>query len=292
MGRTRLTMYAPLQSAAKGLHEMWRFVVVKNYRLIAIAIMLLAAIVGSGVALTQAQVVGDQRMYMPMALRSAAAPTPVPTAVPTPTPSAPANPIYNGVATYYDWADGSGACLFDPIPGDLMVGAMNGAQYNNAALCGAYVQITGPKGVITVRITDMCPANECNVGHIDLSREAFGKIADISAGRVPITWRVVSPALSGPVRYHFKDGSNPWWIAVQIRNHRNPIARVEYRTSGGAWMTLPRMEYNYFIQDKTMDAGPYTFRITDIYGNMLIDNNIPLNVGQEVPGAAQFPKGP
>ena len=32
------------------------------------------------------------------------------------------------------------------------------------------------------------------------------------------TWQVVSPALNGPIAYHFKDGSNQWWTAVQVRN--------------------------------------------------------------------------
>jgi expansin (peptidoglycan-binding protein) len=154
-----------------------------------------------------------------------------------------ANPIHQGVATYYD-ATGAGACMFDPSPGDLMVAAMNAEEYNNAAVCGAYVYVTGPKGVVTVRIVDLCP--ECKAGHLDLSREAFAQIADLPQGRVPIAWQVVSPALTGPIAYHFKDGSNQWWTAVQIRNHRNPIAKLEYRNSGGQWITVPRTSYNYF----------------------------------------------
>jgi hypothetical protein len=73
------------------------------------------------------------------------------------------------------------------------------------------VYVTGPKGVVTVRIVDLCP--ECKAGHLDLSREAFAQIADLTQGRVPITWQVVSPALAGPIAYHFKDGSNQWWTA-------------------------------------------------------------------------------
>lgn len=200
------------------------------------------------------------------------------------------NPVHQGIATYYD-ATGAGACSFDATPEDLMVGAMNADEYDNAALCGAYVFVTGPKGSVTVRIVDLCP--ECKVGHLDLSREAFAAIADPVAGRVDITWQIVSPALSGPISYHFKDGSNQWWTAVQVRNHRNPVARFEYQAESGAWIEVPRTDYNYFVQTEPgMGPGPYHFRVTDSYGNVLIDSGIPHVENGTVDGAAQFPAGP
>jgi expansin len=201
-----------------------------------------------------------------------------------------ANPIHQGIATYYD-ATGAGACMFDPSPGDLMVAAMNAEEYNNAAVCGAYVTVTGPKGVVTVRIVDLCP--ECRAGHLDLSREAFAQIANLPQGRVAIIWQVVSPALTGPIAYHFKDGSNQWWTAVQVRNHRNPIAKLEYRDDGGQWVTVPRTSYNYFVQTNPgMGPGPYTIRVTDSYSNTLTDSGIPHIENGTVNGAAQFPLGP
>ncbi len=201
-----------------------------------------------------------------------------------------ANPVHQGIATYYD-ATGAGACSFDATPEDLMVSAMNADEYDNAALCGAYVFVTGPKGTVTVRIVDLCP--ECKAGHLDLSREAFAAIADPVAGRVDITWQIVSPALSGPIGYHFKDGSNQWWTAVQVRNHRNPIARFEYLSEGGVWIEVPRTDYNYFVQTEPgMGPGPYQFRVTDRYGNLLADSGIPHVENGTVDGAAQFPAGP
>lgn len=215
-------------------------------------------------------------------------PTPTPPSSPapiSPTP-APGSEVHTGEGTYYA-ADGSGNCSFDPSPENLMVAAMNQVDYNNAALCGAYVEITGPKGVVVVRIVDRCP--ECAAGDIDMSPQAFAEIADLPQGRVPISWRIVSPELPGPIVYHFKEGSNQWWSAVQIRNHRNPIATFEYRTSSGTFKDLPRANYNYFIEEKGMGPGPYTFRVTDIYGHVITDSNIPLIIGGDVPGNAQFP---
>jgi len=199
------------------------------------------------------------------------------------------NPLHQGIATYY-YATGAGACSFDPSPGDLLVAAMNAEEYDNAAVCGAYVFVTGPSGSVSVRIVDLCP--ECKAGHLDLSREAFSRIADLPQGRVPITWRVVSPSLTGPIVYHFKDGSNQWWTAVQIRNHRNPVARLEY-LAGGQWLAVPRTAYNYFVQTNPgMGPGPYAFRVTDSYGNVLIDSGIPHVENGSVSGAGQFPPGP
>lgn len=201
-----------------------------------------------------------------------------------------AQPIHQGIATYYD-ATGAGACSFDPAPGDLMVTAINADEYDNAALCGAYLSVTGPKGAITVRVVDLCP--ECRTGHLDLSQEAFARIADPIEGRVDITWQIVSPVLNSPIVYHFKEGSNPWWTAVHVRNHRNPIARFEYRVADGDWVDVPRTDYNYFVQTNPgMGPGPYTFRVTDIYGNVLSDSAIPHVENGSISGAAQFPPGP
>jgi expansin (peptidoglycan-binding protein) len=200
------------------------------------------------------------------------------------------NPIHRGIATYYT-ATGDGACMFGPSPNDLMVAAMNAVEFNTAAVCGEYVRVTGPKGTITVRIVDLCP--ECQAGHLDLSQQAFAQIADLPQGVVPITWQVVSPALSGPIAYHFKDGSNQWWTAVQIRNHRNPIAKLEYLNASNQWVSVPRTDYNYFVQSGPgMGPGPYTFRVTDSYGNVLTDSGIPLVVNGTVNGSKQFPPGP
>ena len=199
------------------------------------------------------------------------------------------NPIHQGIATYYD-ADGRGACSFDPSPQDLRVAAMNAEEYENSATCGSYVFVSGPQGTVTVRIVDLCP--ECKAGHLDLSREAFAQIAELPLGRVSITWQVVSPNLEGPIAYHIKDGSNPWWTAVQVRNHRNPIQKLEYLVDGG-WIEVPRTSYNYFVQTNPgMGPGPYTFRVTDSYGSTLTDDGIPHLENGTVSGAGQFPPGP
>jgi expansin (peptidoglycan-binding protein) len=192
----------------------------------------------------------------------------------------------NGRATYYA-ATGSGACGFDPSPNDLDVAAMDAPEWGGSAVCGECVQVTGPKGEVTVRIVDQCP--ECEPGHLDLSQEAFGKIADVSAGNVTITWQVVACNVQGPVQYHIKDGSSQWWTAIQVRNSKLPIAKLEYKTGAGAYTNVARVDYNYFVVDQGVGPDPYMVRITSQNGEVLEDSLPAVVANANVPGGAQFP---
>ena len=195
--------------------------------------------------------------------------------------------VHTGEATYYTFASGAGACMFDSTPGNLMIGAMNQIDYAGSRICGECVSVTGPKGTIVIRIVDLCP--ECPQGNIDLSPQAFSLIGDIPLGHVPITWQQVPCDLNGPILYHFKDGSNQWWTAVQVRNHRYPIYSLEYRTPQGSFKHVGRTEYNYFVEPAGMGPGPYTFRVTDIYGHVLVDSAVVHTENASVPGRGQFP---
>lgn len=195
---------------------------------------------------------------------------------------------FTGEGTYYD-ADGTGNCSFDATS-DLMVAAMNAADYDHAAWCGACVAVSGPQGEVTVRIVDQCPG--CAEGDLDLSREAFALIAPLSAGRVPITWRPVPCDVAGPIAYQFKDGSNPYWTAIQIRNHRYAIATLEARDAAGAYVPITRADYNYFVASDGLGPGPYTLRVTDTRANVLEDTGIALGDAVARSGTAQFPVCP
>jgi expansin (peptidoglycan-binding protein) len=193
-----------------------------------------------------------------------------------------------GSGTYYA-ADGTGACGFDASPSDLMVAAMNVADYDHAAWCGACLEVTGPNGVVTVRVVDECPG--CSHGDLDLSQQAFAVLSPLSAGRIPIIWREVACDVTGPIGYHFKDGSNAFWTAIQIRNHRWPIAALEVQ-SGSTSQAISRVDYNYFVETSGLGAGPYTLRVTDTRGHSLQDSGIALGAAITRDGTAQFPACP
>jgi len=167
------------------------------------------------------------------------------------------------------------------------VAAMNTTDYDSSNISGACIEATGPKGTIKIIITDRLP--EGNPGDIDFSESCYHLIANPSDGRVPIYWKVVPADVEGPIKYHFKEGSNPYWTAVQIRNHRYPIKKVEYLTKNGIFKEVNRTYYNYFVEESGMGAGPFTFRVTDTKGHVLIDEGIKHLEKGDVNGKAQFP---
>ncbi|MFD5131563.1 expansin EXLX1 family cellulose-binding protein [Streptomyces olindensis] len=242
------------------------------------------------VAVSQGSTASATPTPKPEPKRSTASPTPTPTPT-TATPSARTSPTrapkpaprpasdtaplagrikpgatYQGVATHYDAGDGDGACLFGPSR-DLMVAAMNTTDYETSKACGAHVLVRAANGAsVTVRITNECPL-PCAPGQLDLSKEAFAKLAGLSAGRIPVTWSLLSPSTSDTVSIRYKTGSSRHWCAIQALGHRNPLARLEVR-AGGGWTRLTRTEYNYFLSpDGTGCGGP--LRLTDIYGEQL-----------------------
>jgi expansin (peptidoglycan-binding protein) len=192
---------------------------------------------------------------------------------------------YRGVATFYG-ADGGGNCMFDPSS-NLMVAAMNAADYEASKACGAYVLVRSAGGTtITVRITDQCP--ECALGQLDLSAQAFAKLAAPSTGRIPITWKLLSPGLSGTISIRYKTGSSRYWCAIQVINHRNPLALLEVRT-GHTWKALSRSDYNYFISPSGAGCGG-SLRITDIYGQRLVVDGVPVKPDVTQATGVQFAK--
>jgi expansin (peptidoglycan-binding protein) len=153
-----------------------------------------------------------------------------------------------------------------------LTGAMNTADYEGSKACGAYVVVRAAGGAsVTVRITNECPG-DCAVGQIDLSAQAFARLAAPSAGRVPITWELARPGDVGTVSVRYKTGSTRYWCAIQVIGHRNPLARLEVR-SGSGWRRLARADCKYFLaEDGGGCGGPA--RITDIYGERLAVDGI------------------
>ncbi|OLZ59134.1 hypothetical protein AV521_46010 [Streptomyces sp. IMTB 2501] len=116
---------------------------------------------------------------------------------------------------------------------------MNVTDHESVKACGAYVLVRAASGA-TVRIVNECPW-PCAPGQLDLSRQAFPRLADLSVGRLPITWSLLSPDLPGRIAIRYKTGSTKWWCGIQVIGHRNPVAALEVRAAGG-WRQLPRTD--------------------------------------------------
>lgn len=192
---------------------------------------------------------------------------------------------YQGVATVYKAGVGDGACSYGPS-GDMMIAAMNTTDYEVSKACGAYVRVRATNGAsVTVRITNECPL-PCAPGQLDLSEQAFAKLAPVSTGRISVSWSLLSPDTAGTISIRYKNGSSPYWCGVQAIGHRNPLARLEVR-AGGGWRQLTRTDYNYFLSPDGSGCGG-AIRITDIYGERLTINGIALRPDAVQSAGVQF----
>ncbi len=140
--------------------------------------------------------------------------------------------------------------------------------------------MTGPKGTVRVMVMDQCP--ECEPGHLDLSREAFARIADPVRGIVDVSYRLVAdPPLSGPLTFRIKEGASQWWFAVLVAGHGNPLRSVEVRQgSSGPWRAAARESYNYWLIESGAGPGPYQIRVTDTRGHRATATGIRMAPGK------------
>lgn len=169
-------------------------------------------------------------------------------------------------------------------------GAMNTADYNTAAACGACVEVTrqdtGQSVVVT--IVDQCPIatnSKCVSGHIDLSQAAFSQVGNVGdgyignrAGKGQINWKYVPCPTGGDVSFRLKEPDNEFWNEVLVQSHRAPIQSVEVRVDG-TWVPATRQEYNYWAPpENDFGSPPFRVRATDIHGNF-VEANLELQAG-------------
>lgn len=197
--------------------------------------------------------------------------------------------VHTGDGTYYEGGYIGGCANLDDIAGSYYVAAINKIDYRAGNLAGAYLKVTGPSGKsINVLITDTLADGEGKKGDIDLNIDAFKQIEPLVTGRMIVSWEIIPLPTDQPIQYVYKPTSTEYWMQVQVRNHRYPVKKLEIMDSNGQYKELPREEYNFFTLNNP-GKGPYTFRVTDIYGHVLIDKNIPLSPTSAVNGAANFP---
>ncbi|MFI5890962.1 expansin EXLX1 family cellulose-binding protein [Actinoplanes sp. NPDC051513] len=187
----------------------------------------------------------------------------------------PSTSAKSGKATFYDLGGGTGNCSFPSAPADDLFVALGPEQYSAGAACGTYLDVTGPKGKVRVKVIDSCP--ECPAGHLDLSRTAFKKIGAEVAGIIPITYKTVTGVGAGPISVRVKEGSSQYWLAVLIDNHGNRLKSV---TVNGK--STHRESYNYWVVDGGAGNGPFKVKVTDAYGHSTVASGVKLS-----PGATQ-----
>lgn len=201
----------------------------------------------------------------------------------------PSSAKHTGKATFYDLGGTQGNCSIKPPADDLYV-ALGKSEYSGARACGSYLDVTGPKGKVRVKVFDSCP--ECPPGHLDLSRTAFKKIGKEIDGIIPITYKAVPNAPTpGPLSITFVEGTSQYYWAVTIDNNANPIRSVSAKGPGGTFRSAALQDYNAWIIDGQMGNGPFQVKMTDIYGKTITAKNIKLSPQQKQTTSVRFAAG-
>jgi expansin (peptidoglycan-binding protein) len=185
----------------------------------------------------------------------------------------------SGEATHYELASGGmGNCSYPSPPAGQLYVALSPSEYGGSAACGSYLQVSGPDGSVTVEVVDQCP--ECQAGHIDLSEQAFAKIAPLSAGLVPVTYHTITdPALPAPLSMLVKAGSSAYYLALLPINNGNPLASVAVSQGSGGWQALSRTTYGYWLAPSGAGPGPFSVRLTDSLGHQATVRGITISPG-------------
>ena len=182
-----------------------------------------------------------------------------------------------GTATHYVLS-GTGNCSYPSPPADGLYVALSPSEYDGAAACGGYVEVSGPDGSVSAEVIHQCPP--CAAGHIDLSEAAFSRIAPLSAGLVSVTYRsVADPPLPAPVSLRVKEGSSTYWLVLLAMNTGNPLASVQVETASGSWRDLVRADYDYWLASSGAGPGPFTVRLTDTVGHQITVYGVTLDPG-------------
>lgn len=98
---------------------------------------------------------------------------------------------YTGDMTYFN--QGLGSCGQVKTDSDAVV-ALSAADYgewanpNQATVCGKWIKITANGKTVRAQVWDKCPGGECVSGGIDVSPSVFTQIADLSVGRLTVSW--------------------------------------------------------------------------------------------------------
>ncbi|WP_067689190.1 expansin EXLX1 family cellulose-binding protein [Nocardia jejuensis] len=199
--------------------------------------------------------------------------------IPQQIPSTDAPPVpERGEARFYAFTPAV-ACSLPDLPLDgYYVGVPTG-EYDGSLPCGTYVDIDGPLGSVRAQIVDRCPG--CAPHQYDLSRATFEAIANTHDGVAPIRInRVRDPNPAPELFYRVQQSSSADWIGLLFSGSGNPIRQVDLRAeSGGDWRNLRRGYDNYWSVSGA-GAGPFTARVTDVYGHEALIPNLTIEPGQ------------
>jgi expansin (peptidoglycan-binding protein) len=186
--------------------------------------------------------------------------------------------VTQGTATFDSDEDAKGDCSFPSLPADGLWVDLSPQEYDDAELCGSYLEVKGPDATLRAVVASEC--GTCEIGQIRLSRKAFDRVADLSDGEVPVSYRqVVDPPLPGPLTVMLSGDSDDDTFEILLDNHGNPLGSVEARAARDDWRPAERDRSNYWSIEGGLGPGPYAVRVTDSRGHRVTVDGIRLDPG-------------
>jgi len=139
----------------------------------------------------------------------------------------------------------NGACGFPDLPG-VATCNVNQAFFDGGSKCGECYEVTGPLGVTTVMITDMCSSAAPKCGgdkdNFGIADSAYYQIANSTTDIIyDLGYRLVTCAVTGNVLLSVGSDANSYYFSLVVYNSRVAVAAVGLKCSGwSAFQPLTR----------------------------------------------------
>ncbi|KAF5249605.1 hypothetical protein FANTH_5112 [Fusarium anthophilum] len=215
------------------------------------------------------------------------------TSTPKATSTSKSTPLGNGASvsgssTFYGGNLAGGNCMFSTytLPSGILGTAFSGQKWDNAANCGACIEVTGPSGTIKAMIVDKCP--ECDPGHLDLFPDAFKAVGGTD-GIVKTSYKFVECGITSPLVLHNKEGTSANWFSIQVVNANEPVKSVQVSTDGGStWKSTERKDYNFFENPAGFGKTSVDVKVTSSTGKSVVVKNVGVTAGAQYKASSNF----
>ncbi|KAF5596601.1 Expansin 2 [Fusarium pseudocircinatum] len=215
------------------------------------------------------------------------------TSTPKATSTSKSTPLGNGASvsgssTFYGGNLAGGNCMFSTytLPSGILGTAFSGQKWDNAANCGACIEVTGPSGTVKAMIVDKCP--ECDPGHLDLFPDAFKAVGGTD-GIVKTSYKFVECGITTPLVLHNKEGTSANWFSIQVVNANEPVKSVQVSTDGGStWKSTERKDYNFFENPAGFGKTSVDVKVTSSTGKSVVVKNVGVTAGAQYKAGSNF----
>eukprot|EP01133_Synstelium_polycarpum_P018006 gene18006-21488_t len=151
---------------------------------------------------------------------------------------------------------------------------VNEAFFSAGGRCGDCLEVTGPKGTTTVKITNFCSSNTCPADRpfFMLTPNAFAQISDEPLAVIyDAGFRRVSCESKGPIKAVIQNDTSDYYFKVLVWNNNVGISTLQIQganMAAPALMTRQSSAAFSFSQAGDKVTLPATIIATSLYGDM------------------------